>query len=125
MTSEDIAKTLYAKFVADIVSTLENQEGMRYENALLDIGYQVVNGWSIYEKIYRQTIDALSVALLEDVSVDELILLWQDVSCNVWYTYNDDTEDDDSFYSMEGIMEEIFHRVCSVAEEAYYEYQEE
>lgn len=125
MTSEDVAKTLYAKFVADIVSTLENQEGMRYENALLDIGYQVVNGWSIYEKIYRQTIDALSVALLEDVSVDELILLWQDVSCNVWYTYNDDTEDDDSFYSMEGIMEEIFHRVCSVAEEAYYEYQEE
>lgn len=124
MTSEDVAKTLYAKFVADIVSTLENQEGMRYENALLDIGDQVVNGWSIYEKIYRQTIDALSVALLEDVSVDELILLWQDVSCNVWYTYNDDTEDDDSFYSMEGIMKEIFHRVCSVAEEAYYECEE-
>ncbi len=125
MTSEDIAKTLYAKFVADIVSTLENQEGMRYENALLDIGDQVANGWSIYEKIYRQTIDTLTTALLEDVPVDKLILLWQDVSFEVLYCYNYADVDDDSFYSMEGIMEEIFHRVCSVAEEAYYEYQEE
>lgn len=116
---KNLPNHLYNKYVNQIISVLKKQEGYYYANALLELGAQVVEGESIYWSLYSSLIEDLATSKVSDLPYNEQKLLYENISLSTLLNFDKDTP------MLDVIVREIFNKVCSVAEEAYYEYQEE
>ena len=121
ITREEVAKFLYDKVVAEIVEVLEKQKGIQHTNALIDLGDQVACGISIYWSSYVETVRTLTLSYLENLPEKFKWAMWQNAS--EIDNYVDEDEDDlDNVFREDDIAQEVFQRVCYIAEDAYDDY---
>lgn len=118
VTREELTDYLYTKIVSFVADVLRKQQGMHYDNVFLDLGDQVACGESIYWNIYVQTVKDVIIDYLKDIPEKFQWAMWQ----NGLYIDNIiDEEDTDVDYIplQEDIAEEIFQRLCIIAEKEY------
>lgn len=118
ITKEELADYLYAKIVDFVADILRKQQGLQYENALIDLGNQVACGESIYWDAYVETAKDITMGYLKDMPEKFQWAMWQ----NGLYIDNIIDEDDievDNIPRQEDITEEVFQRLCPIAEREY------
>lgn len=120
ITRREVANFLYSTIVDGIADELRKQEGMQNNNALVDLGDQVVNGESFYWDSYVRTVEDMAAKHLDSIPEKFLWAMWQnghDIDNIV-----DDEDDLDSIPLHDDIIMEIFNRLCVIAEEEYDDY---
>lgn len=120
ITRREVANFLYSTIVDGIADELREQEGMQNNNALVDLGDQVVNGESFYWDSYVRTVEDMAAKHLDSIPEKFLWAMWQnghDIDNIV-----DDEDDLDSIPLHDDIIMEIFNRLCVIAEEEYDDY---
>lgn len=91
---------------------------MNYDNALLDLGNQVACGESIYRDVYVQTVKDVTFDYLKDIPEKFQWAMWQN-GLYIDNTIDEDDVDVDSIPHQEDIAEEVFQRLCLIAEREY------
>lgn len=118
ITKEELADYLYAKIVDFVADIFRKQQGLQYENTLIDLGNQVACRESIYWDAYVKTVKDITMAYLKDMPEKFQWAMWQ----NGLYIDNIIDEDDvevDNIPHQEDIAEEVFQRICPIAEREY------
>lgn len=118
ITKEELADYLYAKIVDFVADILRKQQGLQYENTLIDLGNQVACGESIYWDAYVKTAKDITIGYLKDMPEKFQWAMWQ----NGLYIDNIIDEDDveiDNISHQKDIAEEVFQRLCPIAEREY------
>lgn len=118
ITKEELAEYLYAKIVNFVADVLRKQSGMHYDNALIDLGNQIACGESIYWDVYVQTVKDITFDYLKDIPEKFQWAMWQN-SLYIDNIIDEDDVDVDSISHQEDIAEEVFQRLCPIAEREY------
>ena len=101
-----------------IVSVLERTEGYNYPNALLAFGSQVANGISLYWKMYVGLIEGVAEECIATLPYDVKMALYDKADIEIsLFSAQEDIE--------KTIIQDIFARVSDIAENAYYDFENE
>ena len=123
---EEVADFVYSILINDIAAILKKQQSFHFNNDLIALGEQVANGPSIYWDIFENTV--------EDIAYNKVCYMPEKIRWTLWQNiYSIDTEfvddEDDEVERLQEIDEchdiarEVFKRLCTVAENIYYEYE--
>lgn len=119
-TKKDLIEYLYQQIIDDVVEVFEKQKGYTYPNTLIELGNQVACGVSMHWHLYEELAKDIASNHLQKAPANIVKAMWDNTKyIDEWYDdYRDVIYEDD-------VAEEVFQRVCMVAEDAYYEYEED
>lgn len=117
VTKKDLIEYLYQQIIDDVIEVFEKQKGYTYPTALIELGNQVACGESIYWSLYKNLAKDIASKHLQKTPANIIKVMWDNTThIDNWYSNNDVIYEDD-------IAEEIFQRICMIAENAYDEYE--
>lgn len=127
ITRKEVSDYLYSQLIEKIVNVLENQEGLKFKNALIDFGEQVSWGESVYWDSYIDTISAIIENYLKPLPEKFVWAMWQNIihDYNVECILEDDDLDEVNVDLYRDITDEILQLLYPIAENAYNAYEAE